>query len=70
MLEEYIEATEGGNQFFKWGHKVGLCNDLLDASVGAMVATSFLGASESGLGAVPSRVVKRKPKRTVGKIRI
>jgi hypothetical protein len=70
VLEEYIEATEGGNQFFKWGKKVGVSNDLLDALVGAVAGTAYLGASETGLGAVPSRPTKRKPRRTMPKIRI
>ena len=65
VLAEYIEATEGGNQFFKWGHKVGIANDLLDALVGAVAGTAYMGASETGLGAVPGRRVKPKARRPV-----
>lgn len=70
VLDEYIEATEGGNQFFKWGKKVGVANDLLDALVGAVVATSYLGASESGLGAVPYKKQKRPSRRKMTRIKI
>lgn len=70
VLEEYIELTEGGNQFFKWGKKPGTLNDKLDALVGCVVGTAYLGASESGLGAKPSRKRKAKPKRRVSRIQI
>ena len=70
VLEEYIELTEGGNQFFKWGHKPGVSNDLLDAVVGAKVGTVYLGASEAGMGANPTRKRKPKPKRRIRHIKI
>jgi len=70
VLQEYIEMTEGGNSMFVWGNKVGVSNDLLDALVGAVAGTSYLGASETGLGARPMRRPKRKAKRAIGKIRI
>lgn len=70
VLNEYIEITEGGNQVFVWGKKVGVNNDLLDALVGAVVGTSYLGASESGLGARPARKAKRPVRRAVPRIRV
>jgi hypothetical protein len=70
VLDEYIEMTEGGNSLFVWGKKVGVHNDLLDALVGAVAGTAYLGASESGLGAKPARRGKRRPKRAVGRIKI
>lgn len=60
VLEEYIEETEKGNKFFKWGRKVGAPNDKLDAIVGALAGLAWLGASETGLGAKPNL---RKPRR-------
>ena len=68
ILDEYIELTEGGNQFFKWASKVGVPNDKLDALVGGFVGTSFLGASETGLG--PLREPPRQKKRKKGVTRI
>jgi len=70
VLDEYIEETEGGNQFYKWGAKVGVNNDLLDALVGARAGCAYLGASEAGLGARPARPTRRKKRRKVTKINI
>lgn len=70
VLEEYIELTEGGNQFFKWGRRPGTVNDKLDALVGAITGTVYLGASESGLGAKPARKTKQRPKRRISQIKI
>ena len=69
VLEEYIEATEGGNTFFKWGKRVGVPNDKLDATTGCFVGLSFLGASESGLA--PKKIIRKpQPKRPPIKIKI
>lgn len=72
VLDEYIEETSGGNEFYKWFLKVGSHNDLLDAMVGAFVGTSFKGASETGLRArVPAKGQRaRARRRAMPQIRI
>jgi hypothetical protein len=68
VLEEYIEETSGGNQFFKYGRRVGVSNDKLDALVGAFVGSAYLGASETGLRKAIGGGVK-KQKRKVRRVR-
>lgn len=62
-LKEYIEMSEGGNEYFLWKKQPGISNDLGDATVGARVGVAWLGASVTGLGAVPSGPQKQKARR-------
>lgn len=61
VLEDYIELTDQGNRFYKWGRKVGVANDLLDALVGARAGVSCLGARESSIE-VESKGQKKQPR--------